>query len=420
MNIPYLAPRAVELVVVLLVTLAAAALGRAVARALRQPEVIGEIAMGILIGPAALWLLGPSVFHAILSPDTLGTLKFVAEAALILFLVGLAHELRQHSVSEVRGATMWVVAGAFVPSLLAGAGFAGLVLLDGDPAVRGSTPTPALVLYLAVALSITAVPVLARILTEHGMTTTVAGRLALTAAIAIDSLSWLALSVSIGLSTGRMTGFLTSMAVVVGGGVAALLFGRLLRAAPVLRLCTRTPPTATVLLGVVAVAFAMSMERLGMTAVLGAVLVGLAVPGESSTPWTRPVTWVSTAGKALLPAFFLVTGITVLTNGVAGTPWQFVVLAVLLGVAGKVGGSYLGARLAGQPRGVAMRVGALMNTRGLTELIVLQVGYTVGLITSALWVALLLMALATTALTGPLLRLIDRVDMSVELGGRLR
>ncbi|EST34315.1 cation:proton antiporter, partial [Streptomyces roseochromogenus] len=162
---------------------------------------------------------------------------------------------------------------------------------------------------------------------------------------------------------------------------------------------------------VLAVAAADAMEGAGMTAIIGAVLAGLALPDRADGPWATAVASVARWGRALLPVFFVVSGLTVLTKGLSGTSVTLVVLTLLLGTVGKAGGGYAGARLAGHGRLDSLRVGALMNTRGLTELIALQVGVSAGILTPPVYLAYLVMALASTALTGPGLQLIDRAEL---------
>lgn len=417
---PVVVSRGLHVVAALAVILLVALAGRQVARWLRQPEVIGEITAGLLAGPAAVALLGTARFHVLLPASVLSVLKTCGELGLILLLVGVAHELRTGPTRLPRRAVAWVVAGSFVPPLLLGA-MLGLVLLRvGAPAVRGSAPAPAFVVLVAVTLAITAVPVLARILTDRGMTGTLSGRLAMTAAIAMDTGGWLLLAVGIGLRSGQLTGFLQSLGVLAGGAVVALGIRRVLRTELAGRLCERLPRTTAVLLAAVAIAVALTVEHLGLTSILGAALVGLAVPAKDA-PWTKVVGLVTGSGRLLVPVFFVVTGVSVLIGAFSAAPWALIAAVIALGVAGKLGGGYLGARLGGQSRHVSVQVGTMMNTRGLTELIVLQAGYSAGILTAPMMLALVIMALTTTALTGPLLLAIDRrgevvAPVAAELG----
>jgi Kef-type K+ transport system membrane component KefB len=157
---------------------------------------------------------------------------------------------------------------------------------------------------------------------------------------------------------------------------------------------------------VVALAAGTAVHSLGLTAIFGAFLAGVVVPRDEA--WSRVVALVSRVGRAFVPVFFVVAGTTLSTSGVSAFPWIGVALALALGVLGKVGGGYAGARWGGEDAVTSLRVGVLVNTRGLTEIVVLQIAFTAGLLTPGLFVALLVMALVTTALTGPLLDLITR------------
>ncbi|GAA3570831.1 hypothetical protein GCM10022222_63640 [Amycolatopsis ultiminotia] len=390
----------------LVVVLAIGWLGRTAARRLRQPEVIGEIVAGLLAGPVAVALLGQASFATVLPAEVSKILSLFAEAGLVLFLVGLAHKLRLGGQQFSWRTTGWVVAGGFVPALLSGVLFACWVIFVEDGQVRGSAPLPAFVLMCAVALSITAVPVLARILADRGISETAEGRLSMTAAVVIDVAGWLLLSVAVGLGSGRIDGFLQAVAVLGGGALAALAVRYALRSRAASVLCGRWPMVTAAGLGTLAVGVAIAVERLGLTAIFGAVLVGLAVPHDAA--WAKVVTAVTRVGKALIPVFFVVTGLTVFSSGIGSLPWALIAVAVLMAVLGKGGGSYLGARLAGESNRTAAKVGTLMNTRGLTELVVLKVGYSAGLLTAPIFVALVVTAVVTTMMTGPLLSLLER------------
>ncbi|WP_405847088.1 cation:proton antiporter [Streptomyces sp. NBC_01518] len=398
----------VHLAAALGAAVALAVVGRRAARRAHQPEVIGEIMAGLLVGPALVRLLGERTFDTLLPGNIRDGLHLVAEAGLVLFMVGLAHELRLGSVRPSARTTSWVVAGSLLPTMTLGALLAGWLVLADDQQVRGDAPLPSFVLTVAVCLSITAVPVLARILTDRAMTETAPGRIALTSAIVIDAIAWLTLAVAVGLRTGRLSAFLGSLAALTAGLAVTYVLRRLLSGRRAEGLCGRHPAGAAVLIGSTAIVLALALEEVGMTAVFGAVLAGLAVPARTPSAWTRVVASVTRTGRALLPVFFVVSGLTVLTQGLGSTPILLIALTTLLGTVGKVLGGYAGARLGGQGLWDGLRVGTLMNTRGLTEIIVLQVAYDAGILTRPVFVAFLVMALVTTALTSPLLQLVDR------------
>ncbi|WP_245193374.1 cation:proton antiporter [Amycolatopsis alba] len=400
-----------HVVAALAAILALAWLGRVTAKALRQPEVIGEIVAGLFAGPVVVALFGDGTLGDLLPQRVLDLLKLIAEAGLALFLIGVAHKLRLGDRRPGRKASGWLAVCAFVPPLLTGGLLVAWIVAQDDPVVRGHAPFPAFLLMVAVAMSITAVPVLARILADHGLLDSLIGRLAMVSAILIDVAGWLLLSVAVGLASGSLAGLLRSTAVLVAGVLGALALRRVLRTPAATRLATRAPRVVAVALGVAAIAAALAFEHGGLTAVFGAVVLGLAVPAGADTPWRVPVASVTSAGRTLVPVFFVVTGVTVLTSGFHAAQWPLIALTVALGVVGKLGGGYLGARLGGSRRREAARAGVLMNTRGLTELIVLKVGFSAGILTAPLFLAMVIMALVATAMTGPCLLMLDTVGI---------
>ncbi|SEC31589.1 cation:proton antiporter [Streptomyces sp. TLI_105] len=403
-----------RLAATLLAILLLAMLGRAAARLLRQPEVVGEIMAGLFAGPLVVGLFGGDALHSLLPANMLDTLKLVSEGGLALFLVGTTHKLRLGVQRTVRQAAGPVALGAFALPLATGALLAGWLAWKGDQAVRGHAPTSAFVLMVAVSMSITAVPVLARILEERGMLGSVTGRVAMFAAILIDIAGWILLSVAVGLASGSPAGFLRSMEIFAAGALLALGARRALGSRLGTVMVTRARRRTALAIGALAIASALASERLGLTAVFGAVLLGLAVPATDSAPWESAVASVTRVGRGLVPVFFVVTGVTVLTAGFGDTPWGLVAVIVVLGAVSKIGGTYLGARLGRQERRESLTAGVLMNTRGLTELVVLKVGYSAGILSPPLFLAMVLMALVTTAMTGPCLLLLRGRDAQAE------
>jgi Kef-type K+ transport system membrane component KefB len=378
--------------------LAFAALGRWVARRLGQPAVIGEIVVGLAAGPLLVLAAGG---RRVLDGLPLDEIRLVGEVGLALYLVGVAYEVRPARAGLPPRVLSWVVAGALVPPLAAGLALAAGISAAGGPRLRGDSPAPAFVLMLAVALSITAVPVLARILDDRGLTTAPEGVLSLAAAIAIDAVGWLLLAVTLALAAGGTGRVLASALTIAVGITAAFAVRRALGST------SRDHGVgSTVALGVAALAAAFVTEHYGLTVVLGAVLVGLAVPHAPG--WERPVRLVGRTGAFLVPVFFVVAGFHLLTGPLTAAGWLAVPVVLALAMSGKVFGSYAGARLARIPTRVAWRVGVLMNTRGLTELVVLQVGVEAKILTPTLYLPLLVMALVTTAATGPLLTALER------------
>ncbi|NED07482.1 hypothetical protein G3I55_38290 [Streptomyces sp. SID6648] len=394
------------LAAVLLLALA----GRTLARWLRQPEVVGEVTVGLLIGPIVLALSDRELFDALLPPAVFDVLKLIGQTGLVLYLVGLAHKLRLGADGPSKRTLSALVGGAFALPLVTGLLLVGVIVITDDQGARGDASLPALLLMVAVAMSITAVPVLSRILSDRGMSDTVEGRFSLASAVAMDGLGWIMLTLAIGLGAGSLVGLGESGIALLVGGSCAFLLRLALRTGTARQVCVRLPKTSAVVLGAAAVGIAHLTEHLGMTAIVGAAMVGLAITGDVMAVWAGPVAAVSRAGRALTPVFFVVTGVTVLVGTFSAASWVLIASTVALGCAGKLVGGYFGARLGGMSPGSAHRVGALMNTRGLTELIVLEAGHRAGVLSSELVLALIVMALATTAMTGPLLGLIERVE----------
>ncbi|MER5311982.1 cation:proton antiporter [Streptomyces sp. NPDC002773] len=436
MDVLNLWPRLPHAVAVLGVVAVIAYAGRWAARLLRQPVVVGEVTLGLLAGPAALALMGRPAFDTLLPGPVLHLVALVAEAGLVFYLVGLAHELRAGPAGPDRRGATALTLGALLAPLFTGLLLVGWVQLTDDAAARGNAPLPAFALMVSVAMSVTAVPVLARILNERGMSRSTAGRVAMTSAIVIDAIAWLLFTASVALASGDTAGLLRCLGAIALGLVCAAVLGWALRTGAARRGAGRFPVLAAVLLGAAALTVALTMKDLGMTAILGAAMVGFAVPGAvpgaapgtvrpagaasrggsgggrgsggGSEPWARVVTAVSRTGRALVPTFFVVSGIALLDDVSPSASWTLIAWTIALACLGKGVGSYVGARLDGRPPRLAGRIAILMNTRGLTELVVVQAGYSAGILSAAMMLALTVMALVTTAMTGPLLDLLDR------------
>uniref|UniRef100_A0AAU2JXJ0 Cation:proton antiporter n=1 Tax=Streptomyces sp. NBC_00049 TaxID=2903617 RepID=A0AAU2JXJ0_9ACTN len=381
-----------------------AVLGRRLARLAGQPEIVGEIACCLLLGAVLVTRTGWG------GPGSPGR-ELLGEAGrfgLAVFLVGAAHEIRSGAARLPGKAVLWLSAGSALLPMAAGGLLALWVLGSGDPRLRGTAPTAALVLMLSISLAVTAVPVLAGILADRGMQHTESGRLAMASAVTIDAVTWVLLAVAVGLTTGR-DGFVAALAVPAAGLPATTVLRRLAATAPAAARAARHPRLAVLAVAVLAWAAASATRHFGLTDVFGAVLVGLALPADrEGGPWTSTARSLGRIGRLLLPVLFVVTGTTLAVGPEAAFSWRALLYGTTLAVAAKLAGSYLGARLGGRSHTTGLRLAALMNTRGLTEIVVLQTGYTAGILTPALYLALVIMALITTALCGPLLWAVDR------------
>jgi Kef-type K+ transport system membrane component KefB len=386
---------------VALVIVISALLG-AVARRLRQPSVIGQVLAGLLLGPSLLGRLPGHLTGHLFPHAVLPSLTALAQVAVVIFMFSVGYEIDVRALRGHRRAVPLVAAGALVTPMVLG--IASVRLFRPDFAAIGEGhETRSFVLFMGVATAITAMPVLASIVRERGLAGTTAGVLATAAAGSMDVLAWLALAAAV-LGTGHSGRFPWIV-------TAALITGFIILMLVVVRpaLSWWTGRSQSVLSDPVPIAFALAMgsawvtASLGLQPVFGGFLAGLTMRGGSGAPDADVLRSMEQTGKLLLPLFFVVTGLSLNIGTVHGD--ALILLAALLAAAvlGKLGPGYALSRLGGLRRRQSATVAALLNTRGLTELIALNVGLDDGLINQRLFTVLVLMALITTLMTGPLL-----------------
>jgi Kef-type K+ transport system membrane component KefB len=374
-------------------------------RAVGQPPVIGEVIAGIVLGPSLLGRLAPDAYRYILPADVAPFLEIVAQLGVILymFLVGL--ELNPDVVRQrVRVAVTTSLASILLPFAL---GWALAVYLYPRFATSGVAFTH-FALFVGVAMSITAFPVLARILTDRGMSRTELGAIALSCAAVDDITAWCLLAFIVGVVQAAPGGgvvLVTIMTIAFIAFMSTVVRPIAVRVARQVE--DRDPPQATIAMVVVAVlAAALATEAIGVHAIFGAFLLGTVIPHDSRLARAIKARFDDLVTILLLPAFFAFTGMRTQINLVSGSEWLVVALIIGVATAGKFGGTLLGARVSGLGWRSAAGLGILMNTRGLMELIVLNVGLDLGVISPKLYTMMVLMALATTIATTPVLRLI--------------
>lgn len=390
----------------LAIVLLAARIGAWAFARLRQPPVIGEVIAGILLGPTLFGGVSDDLFP----PDVRPLLRGLATLAVVLFMFVVGLEVDRVGIRrQARVAGIVSVTSTAVPFAM------GAVLAL---ALRSSYPDGDLlpfVLFMATAMSITAFPVLVRILVDNDLTRRPLGVITLAAAAVGDLLAWFMLAAVVSLSgSDDMSELPITVALTVLFGWVLIVLVR-----PRLRRFADADLTPTVYSAVVAAVFlcAFLTSAIGVHEIFGAFLFGLIFPRGSLALALHAR--LETMALVLLPVFFVVTGLNVDVSGigVAGT-WQLLAI-IAVAFCGKFGGAFIGSRSQGIATREAMGIGALMNTRGLAELIVLAVGRELGVIDDTLYGLLVLMAIVTTVATGPLLHLI-KPDPDLPGGTRRR
>ncbi|MBB3226367.1 Kef-type K+ transport system membrane component KefB [Luteibacter sp. Sphag1AF] len=391
----------VQLVVILLTA-------RALAWVLRwfgQPPVIGEMIAGLALGPLVFGAIAPDTQAALFTKASLPALQSLSTLGLVLFMFVVGAELRMPGGArrQLGHATRVGVLAVALPMLL---GVAAAPALYPRFAPEGVAFWP-FALFLATAVAITALPVMARILKERQLTQSEPGRLALASAAVADALAWVALAMVVALISahGNWVPFWQTL----GGmlGLAALCFGlfRPLLTRMLARHAADGRPhggTLVVLL-VGALACAAATEWLNLHAVFGAFLFGACLPRDDRLLATLTERIEHVAVLLLLPVFFALAGLNTSRDAFAGGAGLALLLILLVAIAGKVLGGMAGARWAGQSWRDSFAIGSLMNARGLMELIVIRVGLDAGVIGQEMFTMLLVMAIVTTVMTTPML-----------------
>jgi Kef-type K+ transport system membrane component KefB len=391
---------------------------------LGQPPIIGEIVGGLVLGPSVLGLVWGSGRAWIFPPEVVKALDLAAQLGLVTFMFLVGSELRLNTLRTRRAAVASVSVAATGLPFVAGLGvaFLGRDLIAGE-----ASDGAAYLVFLGLACSVTALPVLARILVDLKMDGSPVATLAMACAAAGDAVVWCALTVVLGALT--LPG--THHALVTAGLAAALLLAGVLALRPALAAFVRrvertSPAPERVLLPALvggALAFAAATQAIGLHPVIGAFLFGTFVP--------RGCVSVEHVGRQLrgfplailLPLFFAGIGLRTSVGllGTSAANWLLFAGMLVVAIGTKFVGAHGGARLAGVPGPEAVRLGVLMNCRGVTELVVATIGWQFHLINDLGLTILVLVALITTGVTAPVMRALDPVPKPVpqlESGGR--
>ncbi|MFD4763221.1 cation:proton antiporter [Streptomyces sp. NPDC058439] len=394
------APLLSVLLAVPVVILACQAGGRAV-RLLGQPPVIGEILAGILLGPSLLGWLAPGLQHHLLPPSVLPITSTLGNLGLLAFLFLIGLELDLCSLRTTRGSVAAVsLTGLLLPMAL-GAALACALYPHFAPEGVGRLP---FILFVAVALSITAFPVLARILADRGLENTPLGAFALACAATDDALAWCLLTAVVALSTsGTALSALTTLALTAAFAAGLALLRPLLRAVLV-RAGRTSDDLVLVLLFAGLCLSAYTTDQIGVHPAFGAFLFGVATPRQLPAVERSAARIRAVVLPLLLPLFFVDTGLHTDFSTLPAGQWGWGAAILAVAVIGKWGGAAGAARLTGSDWRWSAAVGTLMNCRGLTELVVLGIGLKTGVISEPLFTLLVIMTVITTAATAPILR----------------
>lgn len=376
-----------------------------------QPSVVGEVLAGILLGPSLLGWCWPEASRFIFPQESLGILKLLSQVGvcLFMFVVGLELQLghlRQKAQTAVLVSHVSIVFPFTLGVVLA-------LYLYSHYAAPGTSFLP-FSLFMGIALSITAFPVLARILKERGMEKTFLGTTAIACAAVDDATAWIILAfvIAIARTTGLAATALGLVLVVVYVVAMLTIVRRQLPRWFAVDRVNAHGPHRSVLAAVLLLLLtsALATELIGVHALFGAFIAGVAMPQNNAFRDYVAVRLENFSTLFLLPLFFAFSGLRTHV-GLLTEPTTWLVCLAIIAVAtlGKLGGTTITARLTGMNWNDSFALGALMNTRGLVELVALNIGYDLGILPPRIFAMMVVMALVTTFLTGPLLNLAERI-----------
>jgi len=406
------------LLALLIIIVLARVLGN-VFRLLHQPPVIGEIIAGILLGPSFLARVAPGISAYVLPASIAPFLNVLSQVGVVLymFLVGL--DLDPGLLRRRGHAAVAISHASIIAPFLMGAALS--LILYPRLATTGVSFT-SFALFLGVSMSVTAFPVLARILTDRAIHKTRMGAIALTCAAVDDVTAWCMLAFVVAIIQSRTAGFVTTF-----GGALAFVAAMLFVVRPLMvRLMLVYGNRGRLTQGLMAIVFvalllsAWATDLIGIHPVFGAFALGAMIPHDSGLARDLTDRLEDLLVVLLLPAFFAFTGLRTQIGLVSGSEqWILCALVIVVASVGKFGGSAIAARLTGLGWRDASALGVLMNTRGLVELIVLNIGLDFGIISPTVFAMLVLMALVTTIATTPVLDLISS-ELAVDRGAQAK
>ena len=391
------------LVQLILILAASQIVGRLL-RSIRQPQVVGEVLAGILLGPSLFGLIYPEYFQFIFEKNSISTLAIVSQFGLILFMftVGL-HSSSLDEKTSGRKAAIISATSILLPFLL---GF-GVAPLLYDSFAQPGTSKVIFALFFGIACSITAFPVLARIISDKRLDKEPTSQMSLHCAAIDDVSAWIILATIIGLTNNSaIISMITTLGLSLVGVLCLLKIVKPLLAS-LIKSNAFTEAQQFILALLILLFSSLFFELIGVHALFGAFLAGTAMPKCADYRSRLKLRIEYVAGLILLPVFFAVTGLR--TQIALIDSWQMAAVCIgiiLLCILGKLLGACLAAKACAYSWRDSLFIGVLMNTRGLMELVVLNIGLELNIISSSLFTMMVLMALVTTFMTGPLIDVI--------------
>lgn len=378
-------------------------------RKIGQPSVIGEIVAGIFLGPSFIGMYFPDFSHFVFPDKSMDNLKFLSQIGLIFFMFVVGMELELKTLKNKANDAVVISHASIIFPFTLGVGLAYLLYSEFAPKDINFL---SFALFIGISMSVTAFPVLARIVQERGLTKTKLGNIAITCAAADDITAWCILAAVI--------------AIVKAGSVLSAIYIILMAIAYVFLMLKIVQPflkrigdkhtnKESLSKPVVAIFFitlmvsAFATEVIGIHALFGAFLAGVIMPSNMNFRTIFIEKMEDVAVLLLLPLFFVFTGLRTQIGLLDDWHlWSIALLIIAVATVGKFAGSALAAKFVGQSWRDSLIIGALMNTRGLMELIVLNIGYDLGVLSDEIFAMLVIMALITTFMTGPALDLINK------------
>lgn len=375
-----------------------------------QPTVLGEILAGIVLGPSLFGLYFPEMSASVFPSQSIGNLQVLSQIGLVLFMFVIGMELNLNVLKNKAHEAVVISHASIIIPFAAGVGLAYFIYTSFAPE---GVAFASFALFLGISMSITAFPVLARIIQERGMQKTRLGAIAITCAAADDITAWCLLAAVIAIV--KAGSFVSSIYTILLAVIYVVIMIKAVR--PFLKKTGKSyeekkkfDTSDIALFFIVLLISAFVTEIIGIHALFGAFMAGTIMPDNQRFRTMFIERIEDVALVLLLPLFFVVTGLRT-EIGLLNDPklWEVTGVIILVAVIGKFGGSAIAARFTGQSWKDSFTIGTLMNTRGLMELVVLNIGYDLGVLNAEIFAMMVIMALVTTFMTGPLLNLIQKV-----------